>query len=324
MISNSLECAAGSNSAFDGGRAVSFANRVTNVVFGSPSAVRANGGRNASLASCLSNGRAIGRPGRSAAVYQLDRVPEGKASGLPRVWISEPTYDPESGEVARREYVASYPCGNDPKGAKAYQHGLNYFSEALRYGDTSVSELRNACFRAAEVLFLHAESRGCVEASIKLGVIYESDLCAGVYYGKTFLNENDLRLYLDARAVESFSAGSELGDSEATRRLASLVAAGRGSVKDLQLAFQMYLRAFDLADAQDDCANRGYAALRIAHAYESAEGCEHSFRRAYQWYRMAEDDLAYIVDEGAWHYKKPKHLAVQGVRRMRQELLGCC
>lgn len=305
-------------------RKPSISNRVSNFVFGSPSAVRANGGRHSSVAVQLLPGRICSKRLRRIPVFYVDEGVRSRRFRLPRVWITEPVFDLATAESLGREYVASYPCDNDEGGVKAFQFGLNYFSEALGTEASGNSFERAECFRAAEILFLHAIERGCLDAAVKLGMIYEADLCEGTYFGREFSSVEERALFLNAKAMEYFSLAAQADDSEALRRMGNMIAVGRGCAEDPSLAFSMLLRSFDLADRQGDLANRGYAALAIAAAYENGVGCAHSFRSAYCWYRLAEEDLAYVVEEGGWHYKKPKHRAALGVRRMKQELIGGC
>ena len=302
-------------------RSIGIAHRVSNALFGSPSACRAHGARRASLLQGVDGGFRFAKK-KEVPVYAVDVPRGGGAAQLPRVWISEPVRDVDTGVILRRDFVASYPCDDDAAGKRAYEYGCAYFAEALTYSSSSDASSRSECFQAAELLFLHAASRGCMKAYVKLGILYADDLCEGVYWAQRDLFAEDLLLALSARAVDCFSRAAASGDAEACRRLGEMVALGRGCRADERHAFDLLMRAFELATLADDPAQCGHAALCIAQAYEAGAGCEHSFRRAYAWYRIAEEELAYVVEEGGWYFKRPRAKAVLGARRMRQELLG--
>ena len=293
--------------------------RLATAVFGSSRVARANGSYEAFSSYAGDAGR---RSGREAPVYAFDMPSRARSGQLPRVWISEPVGGGGAAHPKGREIVASYPCDDDPCGEKAFGFARAYFGEALSYCEPQDARLRVECFRASELLLLHAVSRGSVEADVQLGVLYEGDLCEGVYYGAEFGSCEEAAGCLDAMAFERFHHAAASGSAEACCRLGDLVGAGRGCQADPSRAFALYVRAFEMTEGTHVEAYRGISALRVAEAYEGGCGCEQSFRRAYAWYRIAEDELAYVIDEGGWFFKKPRSRASVGVRRMRQELVG--
>lgn len=312
-----------------------FAERFSNVLFGAPSVRAAFGLCDASrFSERVRSSRVFPeRPSRSASsrlranrvpVYALDAPTVPRAGALPRIWVSEPVRDEKTGEVVAREFSASYPNGGDEGGERAFRLACSCLGEGFSYFRATDDRVRVECFKAAELLLLHAVKRGSLSAYVALGSLYASDLCEGSYFGVPSDDAGDLPRRLGARALECFSHAAARGDAEACLKLGEMTAAGRACVRDEQRALDLFVRAFGLADAAGDASVGGNAALLIAQAYERGSGCEQSFRRAYSWYRIAADELAYVVDEGAWRCKKPRARAMMGVRRMRQELVGGC
>lgn len=315
---------------------VGFAQRLSNVLFGSPN-VRAAFGLCVASPSAESSGsghlpRRCSEPLMAASsrrfgsggipVYAVDAPDASRHGSLPRVWLSEPIRDERTGEVVAREFSASYPCGRDEGGERAFRLASSCLGEGLSYFRATDDRVRIQCFKAAELLLLHAARRGNLEAHVALGSLYESDSCEGSYYGVLSGEGEVSSRCLDARALEHFSHAAARGNAEACLKLGEMTAAGRGCDRDERRALDLFVRAFGIADAEGDALVGGGAALSIARAYEEGSGCEQSFKRAYTWYRIAEDELAYVVDEGAWHGKKALLRASVGVKRMRQELLG--
>lgn len=110
------------------------------------------------------------------------------------------------------------------------------------------------CYRAAEILLLHAAARGNIGAHCRLGVIYESDLCEGEYWDgladRRALHKVDTPF--DERAYLHFSFGAYHGHGECCWRLGDLAAAGRGCDASTARAFSLYRRAFDLESGRID------------------------------------------------------------------------
>ncbi len=298
--------------------------RLSNLTFGSPSISRANGLPSASMVPSRLRGSAWLKRRFETPVFALDEC-ASKGSRLPRIWITEPAYDRRRGHVAGREFVASYPNGADAGGAKALRFAQAYFAEALGYAAEEAKELRRDCFRAAEVLFLHAAARGSVEASVKLGAIYAADLCEGLYWEWGALHGESCRvglLPLQARAFERFSFAAVRGNAEACWQLGEMLLAGRGCTQDARHARCLFERAWRLASEQGDAEARGNAALRLARMNENAVEGPRDLKRALAWYGLALESLEHVLFQGAWHYKRACHEARMGLRRVRQEMNG--
>lgn len=297
----------------------SYGQRLAGRFMGCPSLSRANGGRNVNiLGKSLSPGRWEQRC-LETPVYSLQR--SARPHELPKIWITEQAYS-EAGEVKGREFVAVYPSGKDESGQRAMRHALSYFGEALSYSSSSQSVVKTDCFRAAEVLFLHAAQRGCVEAYVKLGVMYADDLCEGLYCHDLSGSPEERRQLLYARAFECFTYAAAHDSAEACCQLVDLNDRFAGASVEPERLCALAQRAFDIACHQDCAVDKGNAALRLARLHEEGIGFEQSFRRAYAWYRIAEEELSYVVDQGGWYFKRSRLKAERGVLRMRQELVG--
>lgn len=308
------------NSTAASSRAISASQRVSAKLLGSPSFSRANGGRDVNPVSKRISQSRWEHKCKNTPIFLVDsKIAEGQS--LPRIWISEPAYNGDL-ECCGRELVSVYPSSRDAGGNRALRHAQAYFGEALSYSDSAEHAKRRDCFRAAEVLFLHAAQRGNVEAYVKLGVIYKDDLCEGEYLHSLVCPPAQFATVLATRAVECFSYAASCGSSEACWQLADLILDGRAGREDAQRVTDLLQRSFDLAVEGDSSVDKGNAALRMAQCYEDGEVCEHSFRKAYAWYRIAEEELAYVVDCGGWYFKRAKLAAGKGVWRMRQELVG--
>lgn len=301
---------------------ISLAQRTARAVFGSPSVRRANGGAEASFVPrVLRSPRRLSRQ-RDAAVFATDRRGTEMGERLPRIWVSEPAMDGPG-----RTFVAAYPAGPDRGGARAMELAEVYFSEALGLVGEGQRQRRRDCYRAAEILLLHAAARGSVAAHCRLGIIYADDLCEGEYWRGLLecraLHRADTPL--DERAYTHFSYGALHGHGECCWRLGELTAAGRGCAPDAARALALYRQAFDAENGRldEDRAQTGNAALRLARAFERGWGCEQSFRRARTWYRLAAIALGAAFDAGQWHFKRERIEARRGVTRMAQEIAGC-
>lgn len=304
--------------------AVTFAQRAANAVFGSPSVRRANGGADASFTPRVLRGAAWQRRREGNGVFAVDRKGAEAAERLPRIWVSEAIADPDG---AGRAFVASYPSGSDRGGWRALELAEIYVAEALGLVGEEHRRRRIDCYRAAEILLLHAAQRGCAAAHCRLGIIYEGDLCEGEYW-RGLLESRALHSAdtpCDERAYLHFSYGALHGHGECCWRLGDLVAAGRGCTANEARALDLYRRAFHVESGRldEDRASTGNAALRLARAYECGRGGEQSFRRARSWYRLAACALGAAFDQGQWHFKRERLEARRGVARMAQEIAGC-
>ena len=158
-------------------REVGWAQRAANVLFGAPSARRACGGAETSFTPKVLRNEKWRRRRETGSVFAADRKGGAGEGGLPRIWVSEPAPDGKG-----RTFVASYPCGADRGGWRALELAEVYFSEALGLPGEEHRRRRVDCYRAAEMLLLHAAARGNIGAHCRLGVIYEGDLCEGAYW----------------------------------------------------------------------------------------------------------------------------------------------
>ena len=248
-------------------REVGWAQRAANVLFGAPSARRACGGAETSFTPKVLRNEKWRRRRETGSVFAVDRKGGAGEGGLPRIWVSEPAPDGRG-----RTFVASYPCGADRGGWRALELAEVYFSEALGLPGEEHRRRRVDCYRAAEMLLLHAAARGSIGAHCRLGVIYEGDLCEGAYWDgladRQALHKADTPC--DERAYLHFSFGAYHGHGECCWRLGDLVAAGRGCASSAARAFSLYRRAFDLESGRidEDRASTGNAALRLARAFE--------------------------------------------------------
>lgn len=297
----------------------SYGQRIAGKLIGCPSVSRANGGRNVSV---LGKGVSFSKWEQRCSqtpVYSLER--SSRPHELPKIWITEPAYS-DASEVAGREFVSVYPSGRDEAGQRAMRYALAYFGEALSYSSSSQSDVKTQCFRAAEVLFLHAAQRGCVEAYVKLGVMYADDLCEGVYFHELMGSFEEKRQLLHSRAFECFTYAAAHDSAEACCQLIDLSNRFAGAAASPQRLCGLAQRAFDIASSQRCAVDKGNAALHLARLHEEGIGFEQSFRRAYAWYRIAEEELSFVVDQGGWYFKRSRLKAERGVLRMRQELVG--
>lgn len=226
-----------------------WAQRAANVLFGAPSARRACGGAETSFTPKVLRNEKWRRRRETGSVFAVDRKGGAGEGGLPRIWVSEPAPDGRG-----RTFVASYPCGADRGGWRALELAEVYFSEALGLPGEEHRRRRVDCYRAAEMLLLHAAARGNIGAHCRLGVIYEGDLCEGAYWDgladRQALHKADTPC--DERAYLHFSFGAYHGHGECCWRLGDLVAAGRGCASSAARAFSLYRRAFDLESGRID------------------------------------------------------------------------
>lgn len=178
-----------------GGRAkgVTIANRISNILFGSPNWRRGCGVISArcelSLAASaliVAFGRLFGNSEspcllKSAPVFALDRRGVALDERLPRIWLSERAYNTGC-DNGRRVFAECYPAGPDAGGALALELADGCIGEGRdRKGVLTDSE-RIECFKAAEILLMHAVMRGNRVAAARLAALYCSDLCDGSYW----------------------------------------------------------------------------------------------------------------------------------------------
>ncbi len=181
-------------------RQVSAFERACAFVFGSPSLRRANGGAEASFAPSHTGSAAKRR--LETPVFEIDRrgvdaAGVFRAFGFPSPVFVDPT---EPSTVVRSPaFTLTVPI--------RLEHALDlanrYLGEAHAC-ESSDHVRRCACFRAAEILLLHAAERRNVEAYELLAWIYEHDACEGVYWASELelRAAHGSRLSRAARALE--------------------------------------------------------------------------------------------------------------------------
>ena len=318
---------------------VTVGERLSRLVFGSPSLSYACGNMR------LRNVRNKRRSARSTAthrevpVFSIDRKSWKGTERLPRVWLSEPNFDGETGCAKGRTFIEAYPHDPDPNGVHACELARKYFSEGLTYApepagvSSTGSEraeayrlrrVRRDCFRAAETLYLHALRAGNVAAKAGLATIYRFDMCEGTYWSGLLEKRARHRKTIDPhkRAVALFEQGAAEGDAESLFQLGEMVAQGCGCEADAARAFRLLCEAHDRASEAGHCELAGKAALRMAEAYAEGRGAAHSFEQARDAYAEAVEELQAAFDAGEWHCKRQLVAARLGMACMEQELLG--
>lgn len=317
---------------------VTVGERLSRLVFGSPSFSYA--WRDMRLRRIANKRQRTQRAAaREIPVFTIDRKNWKGTERLPRIWLSEPNYDSETATVRGRTFIEAYPHDPDPQGWHAYGLARKYFSEGLSYAPASVltsreeedaaeayrvRRLRRECFRAAEILYLHALRAGNVAAKSGLATLYRYDMCEGAYWSGLLEKRARHRKTIDPqkRAYALFAQLAARGDAEAFFQLGEMTADGCGCEADVHRAFGLFRKAFDRASTDGDDELAGKAALRIADAHAEGRGTAHSFVEAQTWYAVAVEHLQSAFDAGEWHCKRQLVEARLGAARMAQELSG--
>ena len=306
-------------------RQVSAFERACAFVFGSPSLRRANGGAEASFAPSRSGSAAKRR--LETPVFEIDRRGVDAAERLPRVWVSEPCFRGSDGAFDGRAFTCVYPNGSDALGTRALDLANRYLG-AAHACESNDHVRRCACFRAAEILLLHAAERRNVEAYELLAWIYEHDACEGVYWASELelRAAHGSRLSPAQRALEWRAKAVARGYAPSCCALADKLASLDAPAGDQLRAYRLYRRVCDGALLSSrDCseADFGTALLGLARCSELGIGCAQSFIDALEGYRAAYRLLSAALDAGAWSLKRAVHDARCGMARMRQEIDGC-
>lgn len=260
-----------------------------------------------------------------AAVFEIDQSWFGTDAKYPGIWITEKVVNGEGVELGRTQ-VMVYPFEDpDIDGSLALSYGADYYHEGMTYTEATDRERRIDCFKAAELLYLHAAEKGNSVAYLNLGYVYRYDRCAGRYfqdYRFAETEEDYCRKYpREERAFECFSRAAKHGLAEGYYNLGDLYREGIGCEPDAKAAFDLYRSAFDVGKS-DEPAIWGSIALRLGDAYEQGLGCSSDFSHAYEWYKKAETGLELAVREGEWFYERSLATAAAGVKRAIQELDG--
>ncbi len=266
---------------------------------------------------------------------------------LPALWISAPVID-DDGKYEGRMVTNFYPyegfdlglwddedfeaveensdeLGLDLDGEIALRLGGRLYNEAMGCTRPEEHTRRIECFRAAELLYLHAAERDNPWAFLDLGYVYSYDRCEGKYFQGTFdagIEPKDAGAYpLDDRSFECYERAAQAELPEAIYKLGDMYQQGRGCQANDVKTFELYERAFEVYQHQAPVL-WGSAAIRLATCFEDGRGCTQDFEKALQWYRTAETGLDIAVRNGDSWYGRQLKRARSGVKRMRQEING--
>ncbi|MDO4536824.1 MAG: hypothetical protein Q4B54_01590 [Coriobacteriales bacterium] len=242
----------------------------------------------------------------------------------PDVWITVQKEDPTANTTGRN-CVGHYTPEHDPAGWQALNYGADYYDEGMACDPDTEHEKRILCFRAAELLYLHAASKGNTWGDLCLGYIYSYDRCEGSYWEKVigWKTAEDLAApYPHLKtAYEHYRIAAEADIAEACYKLGDLLRDGRGCEVDLAEAFDWFYRAYKWGKVENPVI-WGSAALRLGQAFEEGEGCEQSFVEAKAWYERATTGLDIAVRNGEGWYRGALTRAERGLARVCQELSG--
>lgn len=317
---------------------VSVRERLCRLVLGSPSIAYAF--RDMRLQRVLKEKERAEARRRSSdvPVFEVDRRGWKGAERLPRLWLSEPRFDGRTGESTGRVFVEAYPHDPDPEGWHAYGLARKYFSEGLTYAPQGAEggadrsdaaahrakRVRRDCFRAAEILYLHALRAGNAAARVGLATLYRFDMCEGSYWSGLLEKRARHRKTMDPqrRALMLFERAAALGDAESSLALGEMLLEGCGCEPDPAKALVRFREAYGDRTLGPDRFVRGKAAFRIAQCLESGMGAHYDFEAAKSWYGQAVEMLQQAFDDGEWHCKRQLVEARLGVARMAQELCG--
>ena len=257
-------------------------------------------------------------------------------AGLPNMCTSVPRDEPTVGRTGR-VCKGCYRPEIDPDGEMAMFCGAKFYEEGMAYTEDRDHNRRIDCFRAAELLYLHAAAKGHPYAFLGLGYVYSYDRCEGDYWGHwedlEYIQLGSYGRYLrcyskelapyprDERAIECFQTSAEAGIAEACYKLGDMLRDGRGCEVDLNEAYGWFSKAYELG-VDDAPVVWGSAALRLGRAHEEGEGCMQSFEEALAWYERATTGLSIAVRCGEdWYCGAFRH-AESGLVRTRQEIDG--
>ena len=247
------------------------------------------------------------------------------ANTLPSILITMPVEGANRG--MSREVVGRYPDDGmfpDADGQEALYWGGRYYDEGMSYTDGADRRTRIDCFRATELLYLHAAARGKAFADLCLGYVYSYDRCEGEYWTGSGAPDGvspDKPYPREKRAYECYLRAAEAGSAQAWYRVGDLSKQGVGCDVDLARAFESYTKAAEVDDGRIPSI-WGSIALRLAECYEEGIGCVQSFERAHVWYDKAVTGLDFAVRGGDDWYRQSLKRARNGLVRCRQELDG--
>lgn len=273
---------------------------------------------------------------RDLSIFNIDLHWRRDWQPLPSILVTEPTIESrvleDSDELYTVPHGGRFPLlrfpdeSSGPLGGAARAFANSYYMEGLNTPAKENRGKRIDCFRAAELLFLHAIARGDLKSHVGLGQIYVHDRCEGHYFDA--LNNNllaDFTLPEDIiaqKAYDHFSYAAAKGDIEGAYLLGDMLREGHGCPVDLTGAFECYCHANDLLSERQSPHPilRGNIALRLGRAFERAEGCVTDYEAALRWYEVAFEALGDTVNSGMLYFHAEYGQAMRGVSRMRQEL----
>lgn len=273
---------------------------------------------------------------RDTSIFSVDLHWRREAQPLPSFLVTEPTVESalieDTDDLYTTPHGGRYPVilfpeeAPKPLSATARSFAQAYYHEGLATSAQDNLGKRIDCFRAAELLYLHAASRGDVRAHVGLGLIYAHDHGEGHYFDA--LSHN---LFLDAvlpteeierKAHYHLKLAAAHDDPEGIRLYGDTMHDGRGCAIDREGALACYRKALHMLNKEKapSPALRGMALLRLGRAYEGGEGCDHDFATALKHYEDAAGELEDAIDCGLWYYDVELGQAIRGVKRMRQEI----
>lgn len=256
-----------------------------------------------------------------APIYKIDGGWYGSDDPIPAIWITERVVG-DDGELLGRTYEMIYPSEwcFDPCGSKALDYGARYYREGMSLASAGEEAARIDCFCAAEILYLHAASKGNVRAFVNLGYLYSYNRCEDQFF-VDYRHAENIEDYLrpyprETRAFECFSRAAESKDPEACYKLGDLYAQGQGCPKDERAAYQWYVRAYDLGMMADSYI-WGSAALRLGRMLENGIGCSQNAIEALARYNEAENGLEMAIASGEIYYAGALEEARSAIERLK-------
>lgn len=189
---------------------------------------------------------------KTVPVFEVDQRWYDTADPLPGIWITQRVQG-RGKACSDRTYVMLYSWDDlsDPDGSIALSFGADYYLEAMGYSEAADRQARIECFQAAEILYLHAASKGNVNAYLNLGYVYSYDRCEGRYFVDRRHSEDvsgGAPYPREQRAFECFEFAAKSGDAEACYKLGDLYKRGVGCEPDAAEALRWYMRASELKD----------------------------------------------------------------------------
>lgn len=281
--------------------------------------------------------KAVKRAEGDPMPYEIERgsLHETAAGTLPSIWLPEPVFDAVEG-VTSRARVALWPeemmrfLSPDEEvddvsltwlqRCVPLDFGAHCYNVAMRYRAPEDHELRLSAFKAAEVLYRWAAAAGNVVAVANLGYVYGYNRCEGEYWDRALrMLEGDETARAwecphEEWAYRCYRYAADHGDEESCYKLGDMLRWGRGCEVDEEAALGRYHEAYERSK-DTEMPWWGPAALRLGTCYEEGIGCELDRERAHEFYGIARDGLADMVEAGDWFYKRSLGQAEEGFAR---------